>query len=234
MFKKLEFWGGAFTVIYLFVIGAFVTSRFDDFLGLKLNELGDFLAGSFGPIAFLWLVLGFLQQGRELKLSTDALKLQAEELKNSVEQQTIMAQAATAQIDAQLKTLQIQQAEVERSVSPILRFDSGFRNGGLGAGAQIKTDVTVSNGGKEVWDVEIEFSPAIGTFEAATLGRLTGGGRSSPLSFEFLCGADDVLGSCTVAYTRADGQKRKELFEYRIEASNPFIRIDKPRPVPVG
>lgn len=54
---------------------------------LKPNEWGDFFAGMFAPLAFLWLVLGYLQQGEELRLSSDALKLQAEELKNSVEQQ---------------------------------------------------------------------------------------------------------------------------------------------------
>jgi len=38
------------------------------FFSLKLNEQGDFLAGVFAPLAFGWLVLGFFQQGRELKL----------------------------------------------------------------------------------------------------------------------------------------------------------------------
>ena len=28
---------------------------------LRLNELGDFLAGAFGPLALFWLVLGFFQ-----------------------------------------------------------------------------------------------------------------------------------------------------------------------------
>ncbi|NAO52177.1 hypothetical protein EZZ79_20770 [Pseudomonas syringae] len=62
-------------------------------------------------MAFLWLVLRYLQQGDGLRLSTralelqadelrqgtEALLLQAQELKNSVEQQSIMA-AATQQI----------------------------------------------------------------------------------------------------------------------------------------
>ncbi|AEG92500.1 hypothetical protein [Ramlibacter tataouinensis] len=26
------------------------------------NEIGDFLGGAFGPLIFLWLVLGFIQQ----------------------------------------------------------------------------------------------------------------------------------------------------------------------------
>lgn len=51
------------------------------------NEWGDYLAGMFAPLALLWLVLGYMQQGEELKLNTEALRLQAEELRNSVEQQ---------------------------------------------------------------------------------------------------------------------------------------------------
>jgi hypothetical protein len=37
---------------------------------MKPNEWGDFFSGFFAPLAFLWLVLGYLQQGDELQLST--------------------------------------------------------------------------------------------------------------------------------------------------------------------
>ncbi len=58
-----------------------------------LNEIGDFLAGVFSPLAFLWLVLGFIQQGIELRVSSESLKLQTEELGRSVAQQTSLANA---------------------------------------------------------------------------------------------------------------------------------------------
>lgn len=35
----------------------------------KLNEVGDFLAGLFGPVAFGWLIIGYLMQNIELKNS---------------------------------------------------------------------------------------------------------------------------------------------------------------------
>ena len=38
------------------------------------NSVGDFLAGVFSPVAFLWLILGYHQQGEELKLNTKALR----------------------------------------------------------------------------------------------------------------------------------------------------------------
>ncbi|WP_343344884.1 hypothetical protein WJT74_11175 [Sphingomicrobium sp. XHP0239] len=48
---------------------------------LALNELGDFLGGVSSPLAFLWLVLGFFQQSREIRLSSQALHLQAAEMR---------------------------------------------------------------------------------------------------------------------------------------------------------
>ncbi|MDC4990929.1 hypothetical protein OHW12_15595 [Acinetobacter baumannii] len=62
---------------------------------LTSNELGDFLAGVFAPLAFLFLYLGYKQQGFELQQNTQALNLQAAELKNSVEQQRLLVEAAT-------------------------------------------------------------------------------------------------------------------------------------------
>jgi Fe2+ transport system protein B len=54
---------------------------------MPLNNLGDFLAGVFGPLAIFWLILGFLQQGKELQQNTEALEMQADELKKSVNQE---------------------------------------------------------------------------------------------------------------------------------------------------
>ncbi len=53
---------------------------------LRLNELGDFLGGVSSPLAFLWLVLGFFQQSREIRLSNKALHLQAREMRRSVDE----------------------------------------------------------------------------------------------------------------------------------------------------
>lgn len=73
---------------------------------MKFNEWGDFFAGSFAPLAFLWLVIGYFQQGEELSQNTKALEqqeralqLQVDELKQSVEQQNISAVALSKQSD---------------------------------------------------------------------------------------------------------------------------------------
>lgn len=46
---------------------------------LELNEFGDFLAGTFAPLAFLWLVLAVILQSAELKEQRLALIAQLEE-----------------------------------------------------------------------------------------------------------------------------------------------------------
>jgi hypothetical protein len=61
-------------VVYLWVQG-------QNPADLALNELGDFLGGVSSPLAFLWLVLGFFQQSREIRLSSQALHLQASEMR---------------------------------------------------------------------------------------------------------------------------------------------------------
>ena len=73
------------TLIYLILI--FKLTNLDEISTLKLNEMGDYLAGVFAPLAFLWLVFGYYQQGQELKQNTVALRLQAHELKNAVDEQ---------------------------------------------------------------------------------------------------------------------------------------------------
>lgn len=69
---------------------------------LSSNELGDFLAGVFAPLAFLFLFLGYKQNSKalkiqsvELKQNTKALRLQVNEMKESVFQQSQLVAAAT-------------------------------------------------------------------------------------------------------------------------------------------
>lgn len=100
--EKLVYWVLRATIGYFIIIAITVAFKFDCFINLELNELGDFLAGVFGPVAFLWLVLGFFQQGKELKISSSALQLQVKELQGSVEQQTRMASIAERSLIDQL------------------------------------------------------------------------------------------------------------------------------------
>lgn len=233
MHKKLEFWGVVGTAIYLLIMGLTVAFKFSDFIALELNALGDFLAGAFGPIAFLWLVLGFLQQGRELKLSSEALQLQAKELKNSVEQQTIMAQAAMQQIESQRAALKIQQEEVERSVSPIFRVQRGARSGGS-VGSEVNTSIQVFNDGPDVREVFISFVPSIGSVEKLSVGTLKQRGAGGPIPLKFFWQSEDVHGACFIEYLRSDGKQITEEFTYFIPSVSPSVRVEKKFPTFTG
>lgn len=51
----------------------------------ELNELGDFLAGFFTPLAFGWLIYGYLLQSRELSLQRKELEFTREQLGQQTE-----------------------------------------------------------------------------------------------------------------------------------------------------
>ena len=50
-----------------------------------LNELGDFLAGFFTPLAFSWLIYGYLLQSSELSLQRKELELTRAQLGKQTE-----------------------------------------------------------------------------------------------------------------------------------------------------
>lgn len=104
-----------------------------DLSTLPPNAWGDFFAGIFAPLAFLWLVLGYLQQGEELKLSTDALRLQAEELKHSVEQQRALVEVSRQQVESERATLEYERHLREEAAKPnflIAAAGGSFRGDG--------------------------------------------------------------------------------------------------------
>jgi hypothetical protein len=51
----------------------------------SVNELGDFLAGAFAPVAFLWLVAAVLIQAQELRAQREELAMTRQELAESRE-----------------------------------------------------------------------------------------------------------------------------------------------------
>lgn len=112
-YKSWPFW---FVILYLLLVIVYTIAFInigDKKVLLASNELGDFLAGVFAPLAFLFLYLGYKQQGEELKQNTRALRLQADELRENVRVQN--------------EIMKIQQQEQDAkhfSVQPILKYGS--------------------------------------------------------------------------------------------------------------
>ena len=85
-------------IFILFLIALFVCKPIWD---LSLNELGDFLAGSLAPLAVLWFIIGYFQQGKELQLQRQELKLTTQELGNQTKQ--LAEQSKLTQEDLKLR-----------------------------------------------------------------------------------------------------------------------------------
>lgn len=112
--KKSFFWGLVGTATYLIVAGAYAYLEIDHSETMKLNEFGDFLAGYFGPVALIWIVLSFTQQSKELTL-------QVQELRNAVEQQEAMVDLTKKQFEHNVEV-------VERQAEPHIDLDfEGFK-----------------------------------------------------------------------------------------------------------
>jgi hypothetical protein len=56
-----------------------VTVGWDQFRHLSADQLGNFLEGAFAPLAFLWLVIGYFLQQRELSQNTEVLRMSVQQ-----------------------------------------------------------------------------------------------------------------------------------------------------------
>lgn len=98
MNKNSLYWGIGITAFWFAVIISFWI-----FGGLNspdsLNELGDFLAGIFAPVAFLWLILGYVQQGKQLEQNSETISQQSESLQLQIEEFRKMVELQAQQIE---------------------------------------------------------------------------------------------------------------------------------------
>ena len=59
-------------------------------------DLGGFLEGAFAPLAFLWLVIGFFLQQRELRHNNRAIRMQYEMMRTATQHAEVQARAISA------------------------------------------------------------------------------------------------------------------------------------------
>ncbi|MEA1071083.1 hypothetical protein [Sphingomonas sp. LY160] len=122
---------------YRYVVGLLITASYllaalyltdwgDDLILMELDKLSTFVSGVFAPLAFLWLVLGFLQQGDELRYSAEALWVQSHELSNSVEQQRQLVEAQREAIAFERERLEEERRDLKRRAQPNLFFELGM------------------------------------------------------------------------------------------------------------
>lgn len=83
----------------------------EGFKCMGLNEYGDFLAGTFAPLAFLWLVLAVFLQRAELTDQKNALLAQLNESKEHTE--FYIRETAKKDLERLLKTVRVRLTYVE-------------------------------------------------------------------------------------------------------------------------
>ncbi len=155
----MTLFGVIITTIYILIIVVLRWSSFPELQIMPLNEFGDFFAGVFGPLMLFWLILGYIQQQKELRQNTKALELQADELRKSVEQHKELVAATREQVQAELKTLEIEQIRTLREAHP--SFSVGFAGQRSKTGKIIKFEITILNSGQPASDVSISTIPSI-------------------------------------------------------------------------
>lgn len=108
---KFQYWFFIiFTVVYFLILNRYFGITLEKIKALDANELGDFLAGTFSPLAFLFLILGYLQNNKNLSQNTEAIS-----------QQAIALQQQAASLEQQAKSLDTQIAELKLSNEAYLR-----------------------------------------------------------------------------------------------------------------
>lgn len=129
-FGKGLFWTGVgMTSAYLAGMGIYAACVWPHILAMGPDGFATFLSGMFAPVAFLWLVLGFLQQGNELRNSADALWLQSEELRHSVTQQRDLVAVSREQLEAERNTAIAHEKRLRAESQPRLRLSYGGNHG---------------------------------------------------------------------------------------------------------
>lgn len=222
--------GAVITICYSAVIFWLISNRTGQLITMKLSELGDFLAGVFGPLAIFWLILGFLQQGKELKQSTTALELQAVELNNSVQQQKQLVEVARQQMGAEIESLKYERQRQNDLAKPNFIFaGSGGIHNHTGLS---KLKVSAQNTGGVIAHVLVTTDRNIKlTPEVIPLWETN---KTYMFKWEYKQGDPEDLSGILIQYTDRLGNKGEDMFEILInnEAKHPTamiqVKTDKP------
>ena len=101
-----------------------------------IEQVGNFLEGAFAPLAFLWLVIGYFLQKKELMQNTDAIKMQYVEIQKSANQAVIQSEAIRASESHVRKQSFLQIADaVKQQLGGIAAFLFLSSQGGSDSGA---------------------------------------------------------------------------------------------------
>ena len=159
---KLNRTSVALTVTALWIVGALIYAyqMKGAFIAMTPSQFAEFLAGAFSPLAFLWLIFGYMQQGQELEQNTEALMLQAAELKQSAEQQRHLVEVTREQLAEERAYYKEERERMKAAAEPVFLIgqdgaqlpgapDRYIRIANSGGAARALSLITISPEGTE-------------------------------------------------------------------------------------
>lgn len=224
-------WAAKLTAIWLLLVVGSSAVNWQSFCDMGPNEWGDFLAGTMSPVAFMWLVFGYLQQGRELKQNTEALHLQQqalllqhEELAEQVKATLKVAAHSEQQAIASISMVQLTERERRsRELAELMSTQPKFTFAIIAPNSGWEIALRIRNVGLPAHDIEVhsgDFSETavssralIDTDKYCTLSFL--GAESESVRKDFEIG---------IEYTDANGIRRIQTFRIKnFRASPPTL-----------
>ena len=151
-------WLGLGLTVFWILLGVLYISTvigWSSFAVLPAEDLGNFLEGAFAPLAFLWLVIGYFLQQKELEQNTEALRAQATEIQKTAEQAIIQSEnLAASELHARQEAfLQIAHSVRAQlgSIAGLLYISSqGATGSGNASGTEISQLFTAQGSGQDV------------------------------------------------------------------------------------
>lgn len=200
--KRRTRWGIGISLVWIAACIALLAWKHASLSGLTINEWGDFLAGAVAPLAFLWLALGYFQQGDELRQNTEALIAQEQQLEKQAE--------ATGRLVAQYERQAAATADLVRMTAEAQqRADAEKR--------RIAAPRLVAAGGSWSQNVEIKLRN-VGA-EAHNITLLDAGGADAQVHPRAVLIRDEVFG---ISIQRLGSEKRELLLGCTDVYSNPY------------
>lgn len=124
--RDWRIWFGLFSTVSWLCLGFLyiaTTVGWGSFVSQPADALGGFLEGAFAPLAFLWLVIGFFLQQRELRLNNAAIHLQYEQMRRQAEQAEVQARAIEAnELHQRQETFLMVADRVHRQLGAVVAF----------------------------------------------------------------------------------------------------------------
>lgn len=189
------------TVLWLVAGIAWFSAHPESFAGLKANQIGDFLAGFFAPLAFLWIVVAYLQQGDELRQNTEALRLQEEELAAHVEEARRQSEFMERRLELERDAREREAEKAKSAIQP--KFVSRG-----GSGNAERWEMKVANeGGGPARDITV-------TLDGEELPLPQSGYLDQGSQVKVIVPKDQGVGVLRFEYLDREGERREAEYRY--------------------